>query len=404
LKSFDAVTLRFVAVAVLFAGILWLIIPLQRKLGGLAGESAVGFPFVGYMVYAGVAVLSYFFARTWMRRRLSRHPVYAGEGMRFASAAWDMAFMLCFGLIYLAACLLWYSIDSELAGLRPKWGVLIAIGAVAFAATFLLIRDVSSRLFRDLTMLQGKLDALARSSRGNLGSRLPLPSAYESGELAAAFNSLLRRFEQEYDRLEQDLDLAYHVQEQLLSRQISEWQDWKITKTRSQPDRVGGGFYDAWPVSERCLAIMAGCVEGKELPAALVMSALVMMFRTRMGREADDGSWFAELDDALAEVMGDSLRIHIAVAMLDLDRDEVRYAIAGNMRVCVGRGSGPGSIPSDIPDTPTIGSGDGHRDYPIDVAKLSTGECRVELFAAVKSSVHDQGGISVCRCGVNATD
>src|SRR5690606_19864466 len=107
---------------------------------------------------------------------------------------------------------------------------------------------------------------------------------------------------------------------QLFIHQPKTWLDWTFRGDRGSSQEVGGKFYDVLPFTPHRLAMVAGRVTGQGLPSALIMSALVMLFRTKMDPTSGAGQFLTELSADMVEILPDHLRIHIALVIIDLDR------------------------------------------------------------------------------------
>lgn len=284
-----------------------------------------------FTAYFAFAMIHYCTARWILRPYLRDMRIFQQEIFRFRSAAGMIILILSCSIVYLLLRMFWYAIDTRLVGEAPKIAVLLVIGATVTVIAFTAIYYTAYYLFRDLERMTVKLRELAGMKRGQLHSRIPIASPYESGELAMAFNALQSRFEKEYARIDNDMKLALHVQEQLFAHRPEEFKEWRFDGACSWPLEVGGGFYDVLPLTDHRAAIAAGSVTGKGLPSALVMSALLMMLRTKVQDAASAGELLTELNASLADILPDGLHIHMAIGIIDSERGMLEYALAGNM-------------------------------------------------------------------------
>ncbi|MBW7460070.1 SpoIIE family protein phosphatase, partial [Paenibacillus sepulcri] len=182
-----------------------------------------------------------------------------------------------------------------------------------------------------------ELRGLVRNIRGLVGGRkqlsgkMPVISHDEAGELAVAFNELQSRIDREYESLERELKLAYNVQQKLLPPGDLTIGSYRIA-ARCQPYReVGGDFFDVVSLSPGRFAVMIGDVSGKGMPAALLMSALLLLFRAEIRRNGNPAKVLQRMNRQICEAMGNEGSVSIGVGVIDLTADTVQYASAGHL-------------------------------------------------------------------------
>ncbi|GGG05629.1 PP2C family protein-serine/threonine phosphatase [Paenibacillus abyssi] len=342
--------------------------------------------------FTAFGMIHYSAARWFLRSRIRRLRIYYQESSRFRSAAVNLILILSCGLGYMLIRMLWYTLNSGAAGREPQQAMLFIIGAVVFIITLIVITMTAFYLFRDLDWMTIRLREVAGMEREGLRSKVPVVSPYESGHLTAAFNTLQDRFEMEYARLDRELDLAFRVQEQLFAHHPQEWLGWKLDGSSGRPKgkEVGGGFCDVLPLTGSRFAITAGTVEGQGMPAALVMSALVMLLRTNIQGTSSAGGLLTELNRSLADIVQDNMHVHIALAIIDHEQRIMEYASAGRMHLRIVQ---PEACMEAAPGAEPLGSHPQQRyegmNYP-----LHPEECRIALYSDNQSSItaHRSGG------------
>lgn len=333
--------------------------------------------------FIALGMIHYSAARWILRSQIRRLNIYCQSPSQFRSVGVNLILILVCGIVFMVLRMLLYTLHIEAVDEEPQHLVLLSIWGTVFAVTFIVIYYMAFYLFRDLERMTVRLRELARSERGELRSRVPIASPYESGELTAAFNALQSRFEMEYARLDRDLDLAYRVQEQLFAHHPKEWSGWHLRGTSNRSKEVKGGFYDILPLTEERIALAAGTVAGHGLPAALVVSALIMLLRTNIQAVSCAGSLLTELNAALAEMMQDGLHIHIALILIDQERRVIEYASAGAMSIQIDQ---RGVLHSAEPRMEPIGN-DRNRRYGSMQLPLYSGECLIEVYSEERSSI-----------------
>lgn len=167
--------------------------------------------------------------------------------------------------------------------------------------------------------------------RKQLKGNMPVISNDEVGELAVALNELQARVNRDNNSLQKELKLAYNVQQKLLPPGDMTIGPYRIT-ARCQPyHEVGGDFFDVLSLSSSRFAVMIGDVSGKGMPAALLMSAQLQLFRSEVRRNGTPGEVLARMNRQLCEAMGEEGSITIGVGVIDLSTDTVLYASAGHL-------------------------------------------------------------------------
>ena len=160
---------------------------------------------------------------------------------------------------------------------------------------------------------------------------MPVISNDEVGELAVALNELQARVNRDNKSLQKELKLAYNVQQKLLPPGDMTIGPYRIT-ARCQPyHEVGGDFFDVVSLSSSRFAVMVGDVSGKGMPAALLMSAQLLLFRSEVRRNGSPGEVLARMNRQLCEAMGEEGSITIGVGVIDISTDTVLYASAGHL-------------------------------------------------------------------------
>ncbi|MBO7747274.1 serine/threonine-protein phosphatase [Paenibacillus sp. MWE-103] len=203
-------------------------------------------------------------------------------------------------------------------------------------ALFYFIMGLS--LFSYVTMqFRQELRGLVRGIRGLVGGYgLPLHEAGpilhdEAGELAIAYRELQTRINREYESLERELKLAYNVQQKLLPPGDLTIGAYRITARCQSYREVGGDFFDVVSLGPSRFAIMIGDVSGKGLPAALLMSAQLLVFRSEIRRNGSPSEVLARMNRQLCEAMGEEGSVTIGVGVIDLTNNQVQYASAGHL-------------------------------------------------------------------------
>ncbi|MFD0714995.1 SpoIIE family protein phosphatase [Paenibacillus sp. GCM10027626] len=210
----------------------------------------------------------------------------------------------------------------------------LLVGLIAlffFLLGIALFGYITFQFKSELRSLIEHIQELGLRGRDKVGIRMPVMSNDEAGELAAVFNELQARTDREYEAIERELKLAYNVQQKLLPPGDLTIGAYRIT-ARCRPYReVGGDFFDVVMLGPHKFAVMIGDVSGKGVPAALLMSALLVLFRAEIKRNGAPGEVLARMNRQLCEAMGDDGAVTIGVGIIDSLHDTLQYASAGHL-------------------------------------------------------------------------
>lgn len=205
-------------------------------------------------------------------------------------------------------------------------GIYAGFGLAIFALHLLDLR-------RQLGSLIRSLHSLYRSSKAGMHRPVPLFSLDEGGQLADAFNALQRKVSRTYEEVEQQLKLASGIQQQLLPERLPELPGLSMEASCEQCREVGGDFYDCHRIGEHRWAVAVGDVSGKGLPAALLMSAVLMGLRTEAEAGGSAGEILTRLNRHVHAMTGGRMYATLGLAVMDLSPGtcKVEYASAGHL-------------------------------------------------------------------------
>lgn len=144
-------------------------------------------------------------------------------------------------------------------------------------------------------------------------------------------NALLQQEMLEKQRFEQELELAWTIQEGFLFR------DWPETAERfevygeTRPAKtVGGDFYDFMQLGPDRVAILIGDVSGKGMPASLTMARLLAEFRVSALTTDDPAEVLAQINEGMVKHSQRGIFCTIAYIQIDLTTGHMRCANAGH--------------------------------------------------------------------------
>jgi phosphoserine phosphatase RsbU/P len=158
--------------------------------------------------------------------------------------------------------------------------VLLAIG-IFFGVIELIALYIGVRLSRSMTASVGELyRATEHVNRGDLSHRIELRGRDQMAALGQSFNSMtgsLARLideQKEKQRLENELSIAYEVQELLFPRQVTDLPSLEVHGVCVPARTVSGDYYDFIPLGSDRLVLAVGDISGKGISAALLMATV----------------------------------------------------------------------------------------------------------------------------------
>ncbi|KIL40828.1 hypothetical protein SD70_11415 [Gordoniibacillus kamchatkensis] len=184
---------------------------------------------------------------------------------------------------------------------------------------------------RDLNVLTGSIGSLLQADRSRMHETIPVTSRDELGQLTGAFNELQASVYREYDELDKRMRLAYNIQQKLLPQKEPAVEGLEVASMCRQCREVGGDFYDCLAFGSSRLAIAIGDVTGKGMPAALLMSAVMVLWRTEMLKGGSSEEVMTRVNRSLYETLQGELFVTMGLAVFDMKERTVDYASAGHM-------------------------------------------------------------------------
>jgi serine phosphatase RsbU (regulator of sigma subunit) len=139
---------------------------------------------------------------------------------------------------------------------------------------------------------------------------------------------------QERERIEQELQVARQIQQELLPETIPKLEDWQIATYYGPAREVGGDFYDFFELSSGRLGLVVGDATGHGMPAALVMATTRGMLRAVVQSLESPGEVLARVNDALAADIPPSTFVTCFYGILDPESGRFIYANAGHNLPC----------------------------------------------------------------------
>jgi serine phosphatase RsbU (regulator of sigma subunit) len=140
----------------------------------------------------------------------------------------------------------------------------------------------------------------------------------------------LRRAEKDREREAQELSAARVIQQQLLPKELPSLPGWRLASYYQPARAVGGDFYDFLELPDGQVALVAGDVTDKGIPAALVMTTTHSIFRGDAPGLVSPGAVLEQANNRLYPDIPAHMFVTCLYAVLDPHSGRLRYANAGH--------------------------------------------------------------------------
>lgn len=146
----------------------------------------------------------------------------------------------------------------------------------------------------------------------------------------AVHNADFVALEVEKQRIDLDLTLASDVQQMLLPREMPLVPGLEIDARYMAAQKVGGDFYDVFPLDGGRLGVAVADVSGKGISASLLMAICRTQLRAIAPRHASPAAAMRELNRTLSTDIRSGMYITMTYAIVDAARSHVVLARAGH--------------------------------------------------------------------------
>jgi serine phosphatase RsbU (regulator of sigma subunit) len=140
----------------------------------------------------------------------------------------------------------------------------------------------------------------------------------------------LRRAEEDREREAQELSAARVIQQQLLPKELPTLPGWRLAAYYRPARAIGGDFYDFLELPDGQVALVAGDVTDKGIPAALVMTTTHSIFRGDAPGVVSPGAVLEQANNRLYPDIPAHMFVTCLYAVLDFRSGRLRYANAGH--------------------------------------------------------------------------
>src|SRR5271157_4216842 len=217
--------------------------------------------------------------------------------------------------------------------------VVISIGFLLLEIAALIIGIVLTRA------ITSTISELYRATQfvqeGNFSYRVSVERKDQLGALGESFNSMtssitnLINEQKQLQRLENEINIAREVQDQLFPRNLPHVAGVEIEAICRAARSVSGDYYDFIQLSPTHVAIAIADISGKGISAALLMASLQAALRSQLlvpGSETlSTAELVARLNTHLVRNTGDDRFATFLVAVFDTATRTLRYTNAGHL-------------------------------------------------------------------------
>lgn len=155
---------------------------------------------------------------------------------------------------------------------------------------------------------------------------------YSVGSLAIISLENERLFieELEKQKLEEELDLAREIQQNLLPGSIPEYENFDIAAVNMSSKQVGGDYYDIIPLKDNKFCVAIADVSGKGAPASLMMANIQAFLQVICRQDVNIVDSTALMNDLIYANTTDGRFITFFWAVINNDDNKLYYVNAGH--------------------------------------------------------------------------
>ncbi len=155
---------------------------------------------------------------------------------------------------------------------------------------------------------------------------------YSVGSLAIISLENKRLFTEELEKqkLEEELDLAREIQQNLLPSSIPEFENYEIDAVNMSSKQVGGDYYDIIPLKDNRFCVAIADVSGKGAPASLMMANIQAFLQVICRQDVDIVESTGVMNDLIYANTTDGRFITFFWAVICNETKEFRYVNAGH--------------------------------------------------------------------------
>ena len=134
----------------------------------------------------------------------------------------------------------------------------------------------------------------------------------------------------EKQKLEEELDIARDIQQNLLPQVLPQYDNFEIAALNISSKQVGGDYYDVIKLDDDNFFLTIGDVSGKGVPASLMMASIQAFLQVicRQGMELEDATGL--INDLISEKTTEGRFITFFWARVNVKEEKLTYVNAGH--------------------------------------------------------------------------
>ncbi|GAX91146.1 PP2C family protein-serine/threonine phosphatase [Effusibacillus lacus] len=218
-----------------------------------------------------------------------------------------------------------------LAGNERLLPALLGFFLLFLVLSYAFARSAVDDVVKDIDQVRTSLAEFNRLDFPQSTRRLKVESADEVGDLKVQFNSLQEKAEQYYERMSQELALANRVQTSLLPSSPLAAGLVRVEGRSASAADLGGDFFDYAMVDEQTVVVIIGDVSGKGLPAALVTSTVLGLFRAELQHGGTPSDLLDRMNSSISDVLMPGMYVTAGILAIHAESGEYSYASAGHL-------------------------------------------------------------------------
>jgi sigma-B regulation protein RsbU (phosphoserine phosphatase) len=227
-----------------------------------------------------------------------------------------------------------WQLDTLSISAREYGSGIILFCAVLFAVFFVTLSVLNKLLNRSIVgPVKNILSAVKNIKEGNLQTRVEVVTNDEIGVLGDAVNEMTEGLI-ERERMQQSLDLAKEVQQNLLPQSNLNVNGFDIAGKSVYCDETGGDYYDFLSIGdnkEPKIGVAIGDVAGHGIPSALLMATARASLRQRASLTTNIAAIISDVNRQLAHDVEDSGQfMTMFLLALDTSTRQLEWVRAGH--------------------------------------------------------------------------
>ena len=227
-----------------------------------------------------------------------------------------------------------WQLDTLSISAREYGSGIILFCVVLFAVFFVTLSVLNKLLNRSIVgPVKNILSAVKNIKKGNLQTRVEVVTNDEIGVLGDAVNEMTKGLI-ERERMQQSLNLAKEVQQNLLPKSNLKANGFDIAGKSVYCDETGGDYYDFISIGDKDdhkIGVAIGDVSGHGVPSALLMATVRSSLRQRASLTGDIADIISDVNRQLTYDVEDSGQfMTMFLLALDTPTRQVEWVRAGH--------------------------------------------------------------------------